>query len=372
MKELDDGYRVEADAVSKDGWHALVGEFADASFYQTWSFGAIHSGERTLSHLVLRHGDRPAALAQVRLYTLPPAPGGVAYVSWGPMWQPRSEEPDPRHLRNILRALYDEYVGRRKLYLRVVPKVVETEATRPLKDIYAGEGFKLREDPQETVVLDLSPSLEQISHGVGRSWRNSHKKALRQEVEFAEGHDAAITEEVLRVATEMKNRKNFYGGKQKELILASEDLPPALKLHMIVCRHEGTAVSALGWPTLGTTGIPLVGGTGDRGMRINASNLLWWKMIEYYKEHGFRRIDTGGVSEHRNPGGYFFKSQLLGKGFVRPDRYIGIFDACRNPASNLLFKALFGMKEMAVAFGRRRAKARRGRAAMAAPSEPRD
>jgi lipid II:glycine glycyltransferase (peptidoglycan interpeptide bridge formation enzyme) len=131
-------------------------------------------------------------------------------------------------------------------------------------------------------------------------------------------------------------------------------------------------VSGLGWPTLGTTGIPLVGGTGDRGMRLNATTLLWWKMIEYYKAHGFRWLDTGGVSESRNPGGYFFKTQLLGKRFVRPDRYIGLFDAWENPLSGLLFKAVSGIKEAAVAAGRWRARKRQRRAPRPAPSASSD
>jgi hypothetical protein len=372
MKQLGEGYSVEVDQVSKDDWHRSLKEFADASFYQTWSFGAIHSGERTLSHVLLRCGDRLAAIAQTRLYAIPRTRWGMAYVSWGPLWRPRSENGNPDHLRNILRALYNEYVLRRGFFLTISPKVIESKATRPLTDIYIQEGFERRDDPQETVVLDLSPSLEQLSHNVGRSWRNSYKKALRQEVQYVEGNDADVAAEVFCVASEMKSRKNFFGGNQKELILTNEDLPPDLKLHMIVCRQSGEAVAALGWPTLGTTGIPLVGGTGNKGMTINASSLLWWKMIEYFKAHGFLWLDTGGVSERRNPGGYFFKTQLLGKAFVRPDRYLGLFSACKSPVSRLLFKVLSGTKELAIALGRQRATSRRKLARSAPPANSGD
>ena len=81
-------------------------------------------------------------------------------------------------------------------------------------------------------------------------------------------------------------------------------------------------------------------------------------MIEYYKSRGFLALDTNVVNERRNPGGYYFKTQILGRGFKEPHRYLGYFDACRNPLSGVLFKTINlvrdGYREMGRRLARRR------------------
>jgi lipid II:glycine glycyltransferase (peptidoglycan interpeptide bridge formation enzyme) len=68
-------------------------------------------------------------------------------------------------------------------------------------------------------------------------------------------------------------------------------------------------------------------------------------MVEYYKEHGFTALDMGGVNKRRNPGGYYFKTHILGKRLDSQPGYIGQFDACVNPLSRAFFNAIFQMRE---------------------------
>ena len=150
---------------------------------------------------------------------------------------------------------------------------------------------------------------------------------------------------VLRVAGEMKDRKGYFGGDQGELIATHKELPESLKLKMLVCVYDNEPIAALGWPIIGSIGLPLVGGTGNKALKLNASYLLWWKMIEYYKAHGFRGLDAGGVSEERNPGGYLFKTGLLGKDFDCPNQFIGQFDAWGSRLSQVLFKTVYLMRD---------------------------
>jgi lipid II:glycine glycyltransferase (peptidoglycan interpeptide bridge formation enzyme) len=123
----------------------------------------------------------------------------------------------------------------------------------------------------------------------------------------------------------------------KNMIAVHKDLPEALRLKIFICKHEGNPVAVLGWFSAGTIGLPLIAATGNKGLELNASYPLWWKMIEYYKQNGFVRCDLGGVNYERNPGGYIFKAGLAGE-TCEAKRYIGQFEACENWISFVCFK----------------------------------
>ncbi|PWT80459.1 MAG: hypothetical protein C5B58_11605 [Acidobacteria bacterium] len=340
MRELDPGYCLEVDQISKDAWHDAMLGFADAAFYQTWSFGAVHSGEDRLSHVLLKRNGDLVAMAQVRIYKPPGLPLGIAFISWGPMWKLKGQAENTGNLQNVIRGLYNEYAVRRGYFLTILPKIIQNEHTASLGQVFAAEGFSHREDPVQTVVLDLSPSLDELRHYLDRTWRQSLKGAEKQPLVFVEGTDGKVFDLALQLAREMKDRKKYFGGNQEELAEVQKDLPESHKLRILVCLYDGQPISALGWPTIGTVGIPLVGGTGNIATKVKSSHLLWWKMVEYYKARGFSGLDTGGVSQERNPGGFLFKTHLVGKRFEKLDRYIGQFDACENPLSRVLYRTI--------------------------------
>src|SRR6266545_1238001 len=105
MQKLSSGYSVEIDNIDKESWHALVQSFDDANIYQTWSYEAVKSGEKRLSHMVLKRKGEIVAAAQVRIVKAPAVNVGAAYVRWGPLWQPRDRPADPEVFSQAIRAL---------------------------------------------------------------------------------------------------------------------------------------------------------------------------------------------------------------------------------------------------------------------------
>jgi hypothetical protein len=332
MRDLDTGYAASVDAIDKAAWHELIPLFDDASLYQTWSYGALSWGDRSLSHLVLKKDDRIVALAQLRIVRLPVLGGGVAYLVGGPMWTRADEPADPARLRNVLRTLHAEYVRRRGLVLQILPRALgDPEGT--VKRLFESEGFAWAPDGQRTLFVDLSRSLEDIEMSTRRKWRQTLHRAQKQNIVIEEGTQAGAYEAAVQIIEEMKARKRYVEyGDMKRMVAVHQDLPEALRLKIFVCRHEGSPAAVLGWLPVGKTGLPLIAATANRGLETNASYPLWWKMIEYYKERGFARCDLGGVNPERNPGGYTFKAGLAGEG-CEPNDYIGQFEACENPVS---------------------------------------
>src|SRR6266480_41117 len=126
MRAADNNLTAEVDAVGEADWHNLSSDFADSSIYQTWPYGIARSGRTRISHLVVRRGPDVVAAAQARLTLIPYLNLGMAYVFWGPLWRRRNGQADPEVFRQAVRALKDEYVGGRKMVVRIIPNSPET------------------------------------------------------------------------------------------------------------------------------------------------------------------------------------------------------------------------------------------------------
>jgi len=337
MKKLTKDYTVEVDNVDKDTWHDLLLNFDDGVYVQTWSYGAIRWGEKNLSHLILKKDGKVVAIAQARIVKLPILRDGIAYIPSGPIWKIHGEEENLENLRYIIRALREEYVIRRGLALRILPKEIEGEDDN-ISKIFKGEGFSWKQSQFLTILMDLSPSLEELRKNLRKSWKRSLKDAEQERLELVESSGDELNEIALRMHKEMVDRKKYVEFVDAdEMVSINKDLPEALKLRIMIAKYENEPVAALGWFTHGTTGLGLISGTGNKALKLKVSFLLWWRMIEYYKKNGFSRFDFGGINPEKNPGGYFFKSGLAGKS-GREVRYLGQFDACENYMSFITFK----------------------------------
>jgi len=346
---MDSGYSYEVDNVDKNTWHNLLLEFDDISFYQTWSYGSLMWGEKFLSHLVLKWHNEVAAIAQIHIVKLPLIQAGIAYLNWGPMWIRKDRPRNLETLRNMIRALYKEYVGYRKFFLRIIPKQIHENGDSFLH-LFIDEGFSWSPDTMQTVYLNLSQSLEEIKAGMRPKWRQTLNKSLKERLEIIEGPMEELSAEALMIVSEMRKRKHYVEfGSMEDVIGVNNDLPKYLQLRILVARYEGKAVAVLGWFPIGKTGIPLIGAIGDRGLKLNASYPLWWKMVEYYKNIGASWIDLAGINSKRNPGGYLFKSGIAGKA-RKETRYIGQFDASDSLLSSCFFKGGVFIREHYRAF----------------------
>lgn len=345
MNGLDTGYSYDVDNITSRDWHECMLEFIDGSFYQTWSYGVIHFGERNSSHLVLNHDGKKVGMAQVRIAKAPLVPIGMAYVNWGPLWRINGKDDEIAHLRNILRALRNEYAIRRKYLLRIVPNIIDNAECKHIKQVFTDEGFTFSDNPAKTIFLDLSAPVNDLRNNLGRKWRQTLQAGERKHLVVLEGNDSQLGSMAFGIFSQMKRRKGFFGGDQSEAIAVNRSLPERLKLHYFVCIHDGRPIAALGCVSFGSYGLPLVSATSAEALSLNAGYVLWWKMIEYYKSLGFPILDMGGVNPNRNPGGYYFKTHILGKTFTRPDSYLGLFDACLNPISKMAFKGVYGLRD---------------------------
>lgn len=307
---------VRVDDVTEVEWYNRLEQFGDASFYQTWAYGAVSWGDSQLSHLVLEPADGPAGLAQVRVVTLPVLRAGVAYVRWGPCAQRRGAPWDPDAWRQSLGALVAEYADRRGLLLRVIPNVYE-------EDDHAGAALEiLREHGLErdaaipayrTIRVDLAPDPEAIRKRFDGKWRNQLNAAERRDLTVTEGTGDDLFGQFVDLYDEMMSRKQFETSVDvRAFRRIQQRLPDASKMLVLIAASNGVAQAGLVATAVSETGIYLLGATTSEGMKNKGSYLLQWQMMCRLRTVGCRWYDLGGINPETNPGVYHFKNGMGG------------------------------------------------------------
>lgn len=331
--------QIEVDGLDEPGWNALLPHFADANLYQTWAYEAVRSGEQRMSHLVVKRGGQPVAAAQVRLLRIPVLGRGVAYVRWGPLWQPRGGARDPALFALAVQALREEYVVKRRLTLRLLPHLFDDEAAC-FVPLLTTQGYAAAPTvrAQRTLLLPLGPTDAQLRAGMNPKWRNGLNQALRNGLALTSGTGDELFEAFLPLYAQMHRRKGFAASSDvREFRAMQPRLPEGQKLHVWLALQDGKPVAGLVGSGLGDMGVYLFGATGDAGMASKASYLLQWEFVRWLKAQGARVYNLHGIDPLANPGTFHFKSGLSGR-LGRDLHYVGGYDLAAGRADEWLWK----------------------------------
>jgi lipid II:glycine glycyltransferase (peptidoglycan interpeptide bridge formation enzyme) len=333
-------YAAEIDQIDQGGWNNLLQQFDDANILQTWAYGSVRWGRNNLSHLVLRKDGEIVSAAQLVIKKVPWLGAGIAYVKWGPLWQPRGTRKDPEILRQALRELHRVYANDRGLLLRIFSPDTE-DGTRALPRLFEEEGF--RRDPRvsisRTAVIDLSYSLQELRSSLKPTWRRNLVLAERQDLGIIEGTDSRLFDILAKLYGEMlKSKGRISTISASRYAEIQRDLPEALKMKVMLCELRGEPIAGIAVPCFGTTALNVISASAAKGLELRASYLLQWQMMQRLKEHGCRWYDLDLIDPRNHPGITQFKCGLAGKLGLTPD-YIGRFEICQRPLSRVLVKS---------------------------------
>ncbi len=319
-------WETECRQLDHDEWDAVVSRFQDANLFQTWAYAAARWGEKRMSHLLLKDAAGVVGAAQVVLIKLPGLRGGLAYVKWGPLWKAYGRETNPRVFRELFRVLRKLYAQERGFLLRVSPWEFDDPE---LRSIPGEEGFRQNSlATQQTAVLDLTYSLEELRSSLSRHWRANLKRAESNGLEVIEGVSEELLQEFAALYRQLRARKG------KEWIPPVHYLPqiqraldPEMKPFIAICRHNGKPAAGLIATSIGEKAFAWLAATGDGGQELRGSYFLQWHMIQRLKLQGARVYDLGGINEITHPGTTQFKLGLCGKK-GRTASYLGEFETC--------------------------------------------
>jgi hypothetical protein len=310
--------------VDRETWLRLAPTFKDYNYRQTWSFGGA-CAERigaVSEHVVIEHSERGIlGLADVRIKKLPFVGGGIAYINGGPLVL-KNTDIDEKILLDVVTALQNEYVSKRKLSLRISPSFLDGTRIYAIKTIFSNLGFNDFCQRKKTIILDLSLDLAEIRQNLHQKWRNALNTAEKKKLESRHGKDMLLLEQFIPLFNDLISKKafsvdlgiDFYANVQSQ----STDTE---KFLVTLADNEGIPVAGHVASILGDSCVYLLGATNDDGRKLNAAYLLQWEVIKQAKAMGCRWYDLGGIDSEKNPGVYRFKQRMGGMEVTIPGPY---------------------------------------------------
>lgn len=345
---LNSVWQVEVDHSTPVEWWQMLDLFDDANLYQTWSYGGVRWGEQNLSHLVLKRGGEVLGMAQLRIVRPTRFKFGMAYLRWGPLFQRRGRPLDPEVAVNLARALEEEYIDKRKLFLRVLPNAF---AGSPRAALMESAFCRFKREPlvadniYRTFIVDLSPPIEDLRKKLDPKWRNklSGSEKNNLSVMWAKGTDTCGDRyrTFCLLYNQMQKRKTFETTVDvEEFGRIQQDLPESHRMQVLICEDNGVPVAGLVVSAIGDSAIYLLGATSDNGLKSKGAYLLQWTMIKWLKERGVKWYDLGGIDSELNPGVYSFKKGFSGIDVTQMNPLV----ACDSMVSSTIVKAGLAMR----------------------------
>src|ERR1035441_4769887 len=271
-------FTTSVDQTTEAEWNRLLPQFADASLYQTWAYGAVSWGEKNLSHLLLKQDDKVFGMAQFRIVRVPLLSSGIAYLRWGPLCRRCDAASDPDLLPALLKAIADEYGRRRGLLVRILPNVFRDDPVPPAFETACAEfGSQpgTSTAPYRTIRVDLTPAPEFIRKRLDQKWRNQLNAAERNGLTIREGVGDDPFAEFTAIYRELLARKQFETTVDiDEFARIQRALPEPLKMRVLLCEKDGKLLAGLVGAAIGEPGVYLLGATSSDGMKAKGSYLL--------------------------------------------------------------------------------------------------
>jgi hypothetical protein len=255
-------------------------------------------------------------MAQLRIIRPTPLKYGMVYLRWGPLCKRRGKPLDPEVFTSMAHALEEEYVGKRRLLLRVLPNAFagsrRAEAMQTAFSRFTPETLTA-ENTYRTFVLDLSPSLDELRKKLDAKWRNKLSGAEKNNLKVVAGNGREEYRAFCQLYYQMRQRKNFDTTVDvEEFRQMQENLAEPHRMQIFICENQGIPVAGVVASTMGDSAIYLLGATSDAGLNTKGAYLLQWSMIRWIKEKGIRWYDLGGIDPEGNPGVFSFKRGLSG------------------------------------------------------------
>jgi lipid II:glycine glycyltransferase (peptidoglycan interpeptide bridge formation enzyme) len=341
---LNFAWQIEVDRSTPAEWSQILDLFDDANFYQTWSYGAVRWGAKNLSHLVLKRDGEVLGMAQLRIVRPTRFKFGMAYLRWGPLFQRRGSPLDPEVAVYVARALEEEYINKRKLFLRILPNAF---VRSPRAAVIQSAFREFTPEPLDadntyrTFVLDLAPAAEELRKRLDAKWRNHLNRAEKNGLNVVAGTGSNEYRIFCQIYDQMRIRKAFETTVDvEEFGRIQENLPESQRLRVLICQEKGAPVAGLVTSAMGDSAIYLLGATNDEGLKAQGAYLLQWTMIKWLKENGVRWYDLGGIDPERNPGVYSFKRGFSGTDLTQINPLV----ACGSVVSSAIVRSSLAMQ----------------------------
>lgn len=315
---------------------------AEASFLQSYAWGRLKQ-QFDWAPVRLRietTGTARTPLAQVLFRRLPYVPYTLGYIPRGPILNYACD-------RDL--DLMDCALGRMARRYRAIaitwePPVAEDDeltarliryGLRPARGVQA----------RATRLIDLTPSMDEITAQQHHKWRYNTRLARRHGVRVREAHapeDLSRWYALLRTTAERDafgiHSESYY----RRFWLATAGTGATA---LLLAEHDGQLLGGIMVHAFGATATYLYGASSNGARQLMPNHLLQWEAIRWAKDRGATRYDLSGIADTDSPdhplaGVTRFKAGFGGQVV----RYAGAFDRVYHPALYALARRIRGQE----------------------------
>ncbi len=289
-------------------WDAFVADFRQQSLKRLTSTVSAHILQASTwaelkcgfgwaaTRVVARHEGRPVAGAQILFRPLPLGLGSVAYLPKGPLvdWS------DTEQCHYVL-ALCDEAArARHALFLQIEPDLPESDdAVRMLKDLGFSRGRHSLQ-PRRTLIVDLTPSEEDILAGMKQKKRYNIRLAERRGVSVRAATPetaAADLFEFQRLLQNTGQRGSFAVRSDEYHRDAYRLFAPRQQVALLLAEYQRRPLAALMIFAFGERAWYFYGASSDQERERMPTYALQWAAMRWAKARGCRSYDLWGVPD---------------------------------------------------------------------------
>ncbi|MGB3632643.1 MAG: peptidoglycan bridge formation glycyltransferase FemA/FemB family protein [Rubrobacteraceae bacterium] len=310
---------VERENISSSEWNSCVTKSPGGGhFFQSYEWGEFKKrlGWKPVRLTLERDGELVGS-GQFLFYSTPGVPGGLLYCPKGP-WLPWDDDA-------VVRAFFDGVVEVAERWGAHTVKI-EPEVSSDREDVkehlraFGFEKFRWDLNFKTTLVVDLSPSEDEILANMRKSTRYSVRRAAREGVTVVEDNSPEAIDQFWRMIEVVIERNKFWHRPKDYVISSWQTLFDSGKANLFFAEHEGDRLAALLAVTFGHKYWYLSGASTDEKKNLNASHLLQWKIMKWAKERGATYYDMVNIphpdeltEDHPMYGIYKFKAGFGGE-----------------------------------------------------------
>lgn len=272
--------------MEREFWNSKVIE-KNGEFLQSWDWGEF---QKALGKRVIRFYDENFGLAQIIITQLP---FGLSwsYVPRGPIFFNSSRE---ETINKIIEILPKNSV------------FVHFELADEIG--FDMPRFKSRQ-PEKTLVLDLTKSIDEILDNMNSKNRYSIRIAQKMGLEFKELDDKSEFYKILKL-TSQRQKFNTYPKSYFDIMCNSID---SKELKFFGVFKDKEILASAVFYCFGNRVFYLHSGSDHDKRSLMAPYFLQWESMKFFKNIGMEYYDFWGIDEKRWPGVSRFKMRFGGR-----------------------------------------------------------
>ncbi|MFA5131434.1 MAG: peptidoglycan bridge formation glycyltransferase FemA/FemB family protein [Patescibacteria group bacterium] len=294
---------------------SAINRLAGGEFLQTWAWGKLVAAE---GEIIERWGATEnnqvrAVMTVIKKHLFGP------FFYW---YAPRGPIGEKIAIEFLLTEFKKKKTG--AIFLRLEPQELPTGLG--LNHIKKSVALQ----PQKTLILDLSRSVEELLKAMHPKTRYNIKLAEKKGVEIVSG-TAADFSEFWRLLTLTGERDGFrlHGAAHYQNLL---NAPEFIKLYF--ARHEGKNIATGLFSFWGERVTYLHGASDNEARNLMAPYLLQWEIIKEAQKEAYKYYDFYGIDEVKWPGVTRFKLGFGGE----TREYAGTYDYILRPGIYNLYE----------------------------------